>query len=145
MVTPLLAALAPTAMEAVSRLLDRIIPDPEQKAKALLELQKEENQQVLSEMQIALQQNQMQADINKIEAGSADLFISGWRPFIGWVCGVAFAYHFVLQPILAFAIANAGGEVKLPVFDMDALFTVLMGMLGLGGLRTIEKIRGRAK
>ena len=124
-------------MPAISGLLDKLIPDPVAREKAKLELMKID----LEEFRLALSADQMQADINKTEAASSELFVAGWRPFIGWVCGVAFAYHFVLQPILAFAIANAGGEVKLPVFDMDALFTVLMGMLGLGGLRTIEKIR----
>ncbi len=95
----------------------------------------------LEELQLALSADQMQADINKEEATSSNLFVSGWRPFIGWVCGVAFAYHFILQPLLAFIIANSGQKVELPVFDMQTLTTVLMGMLGLGGLRTLEKIR----
>ena len=130
---------------AISALLDKLIPDPAARERAKLELLRAEREGALKELQLALSADQMQADINKIEAGSADLFVAGWRPFIGWVCGVAFAYHFVLQPLLAFAIMNAGGEVRLPAFDMDALSTVLMGMLGLGGLRTIEKIRASAK
>lgn len=130
---------------AISALLDKIIPDPAAREKAKLELLTAEREHDLKELQLALSADQMQADINKIEAASSDIFISGWRPFIGWVCGVAFAYHFVLQPLLAFGIANAGGEARLPVFDMDALSTVLMGMLGLGGLRTIEKIKNIRK
>ena len=130
---------------AISALLDKLIPDPAARERAKLELLRAEREGALKELQLALSADQMQADINKIEAGSADMFVAGWRPFIGWVCGVAFAYHFVLQPLLAFAIMNAGGEVRLPAFDMDALSTVLMGMLGLGGLRTIEKIRASAK
>lgn len=132
-------------IDPISRLLDKIIPDPEARAKAQLELIKTERETDLEEFRLALSADQMQADINKIEAGNPDLFVSGWRPFIGWVCGVAFAYHFILQPLLAFAVANSGSEVKLPAFDMDALSTVLMGMLGLGGLRTIEKIRSTGK
>ncbi len=130
---------------ALSKLLDKIIPDPAAREQAKLELVKAERDADLQEFQLAVQADQMQADINKTEAASADLFVAGWRPFIGWVCGVAFAYHFILQPLLVFGIANAGGDVKLPVFDMQALSTVLMGMLGLGGLRTIEKIRGNAR
>lgn len=130
---------------AVSKLLDKLIPDPEARAKAQLELTKAGRESDLEEFRLALSADQMQADINRTEAASPELFIAGWRPFIGWVCGVAFCYHFIVQPLLAFAIANAGGEVKLPVFDMDALSTVLMGMLGLGGLRTIEKIRNAAR
>jgi hypothetical protein len=130
---------------AISTLLDRLIPDPAAREKAKLELMKAEQEGSLEALRLALSADQMQAEINKIEANNPDIFVSGWRPFIGWVCGVAFAYHFVLQPLLAFAIANGGGNVELPAFDMDALSTVLMGMLGLGGLRTIEKIRGSAK
>ena len=132
-------------IDPIARLLDKLIPDPEARARAQIELMKSERQFDLEEFRLAVSADQMQADINRQEAAHPNLFIAGWRPFIGWVCGVAFAYHFVLQPLLAFAIANNGGEAKLPAFDMDALSTVLMGMLGLGGLRTIEKIRRAAK
>jgi len=125
----------------ISELLDRIIPDPDARERAKIELVKAENAQSLQQMQLALQADQSQTQINQVEAQNPHLFVSGWRPFIGWVCGVAFAYHFIVQPLLAFAIANAGGEVKLPAFQMQELSTVLMGMLGLGSLRTIEKIR----
>ena len=126
---------------AISDLLDRLIPDPAAREHAKLELMKAETSAALQELQIAAAGDVAQAQINQVEAASPNLFVSGWRPFIGWVCGVAFAYHFIVQPLLAFAIVNAGGEVKLPVFDMQELSTVLMGILGLGSLRTIEKIR----
>jgi hypothetical protein len=130
---------------AISQLLDKIIPNPEEREKAKIELIKAERASDIEELRIAISADQMQADINKAEAGSNNLFIAGWRPFIGWVCGVAFAYHFIIQPVLAFAIANNGGKAELPTFDMQSLSTVLMGMLGLGGLRTIEKIKGSYK
>ena len=126
---------------AVSQLLDRIIPDPQARANAKLAMIQAENAQALQEMQLALEADANQTKINEQEAQNANLFVSGWRPFIGWVCGAAFGYHFILQPLLAFAIANSGGKVTLPVFDIQELSTVLMGMLGLGGLRTIEKIK----
>ncbi len=127
---------------AVSALLDRIIPDPVARERAKLELLKSERAQDLDELRAALSADQAQTDINKVEAASTDRFVAGWRPFIGWVCGVAFAYHFVLQPLLAFLLANStAAPVVLPAFDMDALSTVLMGILGLGGLRTLEKIK----
>ena len=134
---PVWLALVP----AISSLLDRIIPDPDARAKAKLALTEAQNAQALQEMQLALQADQSQTAIDQSEAQNKNLFVAGWRPFIGWVCGVAFAYHFIAQPLLAFIIANAGGNVKLPTFDMQELTTVLMGMLGLGGLRTIEKIK----
>lgn len=130
---------------AVSELLDRIIPDPQARERARLELLKAERSNELEAFRLALSADQMQTAINQQEAQNPNLFVSGWRPFIGWVCGVAFAYHFIIQPLLAFTIANAGGEVMLPAFAMEELSTVLMGLLGLGGLRTLEKIRGVRK
>jgi len=135
MVAPFLMAL----IDPISRIIDKIIPDPEAAAKAKLELLKADNAQYLEELQIALQADQMQADINKVEAGSESVFVSGWRPFVGWVCGFALAYHFVLQPLLAFFLSSIGHPVVLPVFDMGELVTILLGMLGLGSLRTVEK------
>lgn len=132
-------------LPAVSKLLDKIIPDPDAREAAKRELIRAERTQDLEELRLILSADQSQNSINQTEASHRELFVAGWRPFIGWVCGVAFGYHFVIQPILAFVIANSGSEVRLPVFDMDALFTVLMGMLGLGGLRTFEKIRNVSK
>ncbi|MDE3061020.1 MAG: holin family protein [Pseudomonadota bacterium] len=128
---------------ALSQLLERLIPDPQARANAKLALTQAENAQVLQEFQSALQADATQAQVDQQEASSENLFVSGWRPFIGWVCGGAFAYHFILQPLLAFFILNTGSKVNLPDFDMQQLSTVLMGMLGLGGLRTIEKINAR--
>ena len=125
---------------AISDLLDRIIPDPQAREAAKLQLANEENTVALQKIQMALQADQAQTQVNAIEAQNNNLFVSGWRPFIGWVCGIAFGYHFVLQPLLAFIIANSGREVHLPAFQMEELSTVLMGLLGLGGLRTLEKI-----
>lgn len=83
-----------------------------------------------------------QIEVNKEEA-KGNWFQSSWRPFVGWTCGVALAYHFVGQPVIIFAIALFGLEIPpLPEFDMGSLLTVLMGMLGLGGLRTFEKFKG---
>ena len=87
-----------------------------------------------------------QVEVNKAEAESGSVFKGGWRPFIGWVCGAAFAYHFVLQPFILFGVAVAGVTIpELPSFDMGSLMTVMMGMLGLGGLRSYEKKQGLTK
>ena len=125
---------------AISQLFDKIIPDPAARANAKLALTQEANAAALQQLQLDLQAAQMQADINKQEAASPSLFIAGWRPFVGWVCGAVFAYHFILQPILTYIMAACGHSFPLPAFDMQQLSAVLMGMLGLGGLRTIEKI-----
>jgi hypothetical protein len=87
-----------------------------------------------------------QIEVNKMEAASGSIFKGGWRPFIGWVCGIAFAYHFILQPLIIFGVSVAGIDVpELPEFDMSTLLTVLGGLLGLGTLRTYEKSKGLSK
>jgi len=124
------------------KLVDRIFPNPSDAAEAKLKLLELEQTGQLAVLAAETDLAKGQQSINLEEAKSANLFISGWRPFIGWTCGSAFAYHFILQPLIAFGFAMAGERVDLPVFDMDALFTVLMGMLGLGGMRSFEKSRG---
>ena len=89
---------------------------------------------------------QSQIDVNKMEAQSRHWFVAAWRPFIGWTCGIALMWHFVLsQFILFFATMFGYSLPALPEFDMGSLMTVLMGMLGLGGLRTFEKYKGMTK
>ena len=101
-------------------------------------LDKEEKAQLIQEI------NKAQIEVNKVEAGSTNLFVSGWRPFVGWTCGVALCYHFVLQPFLLFLLHSFGYQVDLPVFDMPTLTTILLGMLGLGGMRSLEKVKKSA-
>ena len=123
----------------VTGLLDKFIEDKDQKAKLAHDLatMAERHAQELVKGQI---------EINKAEAQHRSLFVAGWRPFVGWTCGVALAYHFVVAPLVLFATAYAGVEIPaLPEFDMGSLLTVLMGMLGLGGLRTFEKFKGLSK
>ena len=80
----------------------------------------------------------IQTKINEIEAKHRTVFVAGWRPFIGWVCGIAFAFHYIVMPLLL-----AYTDIKPIEFDTNSLFTVLMGMLGLGGLRTYEKLKDK--
>lgn len=127
----------PLLVEPISQLLDKLIPDPDARAKAQAELKSMD----LKAFEMALAADAAQTHVNAVEAASPSLFVAGWRPFIGWVCGVAFAYHYVLQPFLAFLMAATGHPVVLPAFDMETMTTVLIGMLGLGGLRTYEKLR----
>jgi hypothetical protein len=123
----------------ITGLLNKFIPDAGERAKLAHEIatMAEKHAHEIALAQIA---------VNKEEAASGSLFKGGWRPFIGWVCGSAFAYHFVLQPIMIFGIAAYGLDLPaLPVFDMASLMTVLGGLLGLGGLRTFEKVKGVEK
>jgi hypothetical protein len=123
-----------TAVAAGLKVLDKFIPDPEAKAKAEHELRA-----------ALLEWDTRQAEVNQSEAQHANVFVAGWRPFVGWTCGAAFAYHYVLQPLFVFTAALAGKTFVLPTFSMDDLFTVLLGLLGLGGLRTYEKFKGVAR
>lgn len=123
----------------VSGLLDKVIEDKDEKAKLAHEIATMAEKQAHD---IAL----AQIEVNKIEAQSSSFFKSSWRPFIGWVCGVAFAYHFIIQPIIIFIFAAVGYTLPtLPEFDMSTLMTVLGGLLGLGTLRTYEKSKGVSK
>jgi len=120
----------------VTGLLDKFIPDADERAKLAHEIATMAEKQA-HELALA------QIEVNKAEASSGSVFKGGWRPFIGWVCGIAFLYHFVLQPLLLFMIVVVGVQLPtLPEFDMNTLLTVLGGLLGLGSLRTFEKTRG---
>ena len=118
-----------------TQLLDKVIEDKDQKAQLAHEIatMAERHAQELAQGQL---------EINKLDA-KGNWFQSSWRPLVGWVCAIAFAWHFVIQSLLVFALTYAGLEVPdLPEFDMSALLTVLGGLLGLGSLRTFEKTRG---
>tara|TARA_S200002703_G_scaffold37157_1_gene32350 strand:+ start:1480 stop:1881 length:402 start_codon:yes stop_codon:yes gene_type:complete len=120
----------------VASLLDKFIPDADERERLAHEIatMSERHAQELAKGQI---------EINKTEAAHKSMFVAGWRPFVGWTCGIALAWHFVGQPLAVFIISYSGVEAPpLPVFEMESLLTVLLGMLGLGGLRTFEKTKG---
>lgn len=94
------------------------------------------------ELQANVQGAQMQADVNKIEAASDDMFVAGWRPFIGWVCGSGLAYQFIFAPLMTWIADLLGKHIVAPTLDLGTLVTLLLGMLGLGGMRTFEKTKG---
>ena len=123
----------------VSGILDKVIPDSDMKAKLAHEIA------TMSDTH-AQQALLAQLEINKAEAASGSLFKGGWRPAVGWVCALAFAYHYLLQPLLVFILTASGVDLpELPVFDMSTLLTVLGGLLGIGGLSTVEKAQGLTK
>jgi hypothetical protein len=123
----------------VTGLLDKFVEDKDEKNRLAHEIA------TLAEKQ-AHEAAMAQTNINAQEAKHRSVFVAGWRPFIGWTCGVALAYHFVLAPLILFGAGWAGAEIpELPAFDMDSLMTVLLGMLGLGGMRTFEKAKGLTK
>ena len=87
---------------------------------------------------------QGQLDINKAEAASPSIFVSGWRPAIGWVCGAACAWNWIGLPVALFVAGYTGHALSLAPADIMEMMPILLGMLGLGGLRTVEKINGVA-
>ena len=119
----------------VTGLLDKFIEDKDQKNALAHEIATIAEKQA-HEAQLA------QVEVNKQEAQHRSIFVAGWRPFVGWVCGIALAYHFVLAPIILFSVSIIGVQIpELPSFNMETLTTVLLGMLGLGGLRSFEKYK----
>jgi|TARA_B100000900_G_scaffold337283_1_gene299192 hypothetical protein len=118
-------------IEVADKVLGKFIPDKNLKMK----LQKE--------MTMAFHDaNLAQIQLNKQEAAHKNIFVAGWRPFVGWICGVALAYHFILSPIIETILIVSGLKIDLPSFEFSQLSSILMGMLGLGGLRTYEKMKG---
>lgn len=133
-------------IDPISRLLDKIIPDPEARDRAKAELVKQQLDAEMEQLRLAVSLDQGQLEINKVEAQHASVFVAGWRPYIGWVSGTALAYHTILQPLLAFSIANSTGQpAQLPEFQTELMIGVLMAMLGMGGYRTFEKFKGVTK
>lgn len=131
--------IADAVAGVVGKLIDRFIPDPAQKAAAEMELlrmaQAGEFKQIETELQLA----QMQADVNKVEAGSADPFTSRWRPSVGYVCAAGLAYAAIIEPCLRLLVTVGGVSAALPAVDTTLTMQLLFGLLGLGGMRTFEK------
>lgn len=123
--------------EIGGKVLDRVLPDPAQQAAAKLELMKLQQNGELAQIT-------GQMEINKVEAASSSIFVSGWRPSIGWVCGAGFAVQFVIGPLAEWGSALYGHPVKFPQMDTGTMMPLLLGMLGLGGLRTAEKLADKA-
>jgi len=134
----MLAALIPALIPLVGDVLDRFFPDKEKAEQAKREIESQLTQH-LANIDLA------QLEVNKEEAKSRNVFIAGWRPFIGWTCGIALCWTYILQPIAQFVLAQTGHLIDLPGLDMSTMMPVLLGMLGLGGLRTWEKHKGLTK
>lgn len=129
----ILSGILPSVINLVGKAFGIDMTSDENKLKAAeIEL---ETQRLIAE------QMKGQMEVNAEEARHQSLFVAGWRPFVGWVCGMAFAYHFLIQPFLIFLMEIFNKTIEMPYFDMTTLTTVLMGMLGLGVLRTYEKTK----
>ena len=118
------------------KIIERLFPDPTAKAAAELELLKLTQ---AGELQAVL----AQLEINAKEAAHPSVFVAGWRPFVGWCCGAGLAYATIGHNLLTWAAAAKGWPVP-PAIDSDVLIYTLGGLLGIGGLRTVEKVKGVA-
>ena len=135
--TGVLGMLIPGLTPVVQKLVD-LIPDPNARAKAAAEAQ----QQMLTILSSA---DLAQLEVNKAEAQSGSVFVAGWRPMIGWVCALSLAYQYLGRAIATAIFDAAGWRLPyLPGLD-EHLWELLFAMLGLGGLRTIEKMNGASK
>lgn len=112
------------------KLLDRFVPDPAAKLAAQAEL-----------LKFAHSADLAQTEVNKAEAAHASIFVSGWRPFIGWVCGWACAWNWIGLPVVKTMTVIMGYNLVLAPADLEQMMPVLLGMLGMGGLRTFEKVK----
>ena len=135
----MIQSLIPSLLPAVTDVIGRFLPeDKEKRAAAEREIEKQLATH-LAKIDLA------QLEINKQDAAHRNIFVSGWRPFIGWSCGIAMCYAYIIQPITVFVLAQTGNLVSLPTLDLSEMMPVLLGMLGLGGLRSFEKYKKISK
>ena len=127
---------------AAQSLIERFFPDPEKKAAAQLELLKMQQNGELAQLAAETDLAKLQLQVNVEEAKSTNWFVAGWRPGIGWVCGAGLAYAALVEPFARFiAKVGFGYTGEFPVISTDLTLQILMGMLGLGAMRSVEKIK----
>lgn len=122
----------------ITSLLDKFIPDADEKARLAHEIA------TLAERQ-AHEIAKAQIEVNKTEAASASLFVSGWRPAVGWVCVGGLGFNFLVVPLGNFYLNLTGSTILIPALDLSQMMPVLLGMLGLGAYRSFEKVKGVAR
>ncbi|NOZ43376.1 MAG: hypothetical protein GXP02_09510 [Alphaproteobacteria bacterium] len=132
--TKILGGPAIDAVTAVGNVVDKLFTSDDERAQAAILMEK-----IRQKPQI------LQAEINRVEASHRSLFVAGWRPFIGWVCGLGFLWAFLLLPLFQWIVAIEGLDVTAPAILTDNMMELVMALLGLGTLRTAEKMTGRSK
>jgi hypothetical protein len=144
MVAPVVVAAIPAVLDFGVQLIDRLFPDPKAAESAKLALLKMQLDGQLAEMEFTAKLAEAQTQTNNIDATSTNPFQSGWRPFIGWVCGGGLAYQFLFRPLFNFVLLVADKTAQMPALELETLMTLLFGILGLGAYRSFEKVRGVA-
>ncbi len=135
-------ALGGSITDGIAKIISLFKVDPTVALSKQVELQEIQLKMQSDAAAAVAQQLHDQAAIDQTEAANSNLFIAGWRPFIGWVCGAGLAAQFIVGPIVTWAATLMHHPVAFPTLDMGTLLTLLLGMLGLGGMRTYEKISG---
>ena len=122
----------------VTRLLDKFIEDKDQKARLAHDLatMAQKHAQELAKAQL---------DVNKTEAAHKSMFVAGWRPAVGWVCCIGLGSNYLFIPMANFVLVVSGSDITVPALDLSEMMPVLMGMLGLGVMRSYEKVNSVAR
>lgn len=126
----------------IARIISLFKVDPNLALQKQVEVEEIKLQMVRDAADAASREVQGQLNVNAAEAANTNLFVSGWRPFIGWVCGLGLATQFMVNPLVTWIAALAGKPVAFPSLDLGTLLTLLFGMLGLGAMRSYEKVQG---
>lgn len=134
MLDKLFAATAATPIEAIGNVFDKLFTSDEERAQAEAVLEKLRQQPAL-----------LQVELNKIEAAHASVFVAGWRPAVGWICAAGVGWAYLGHPLFLWAAALWSPGLQPPVIQTDSLFELVLAMLGMAGLRSFEKAKGRAK
>ena len=132
------------ALDIGGKLIDRLWPDPQQAAQAKLELIKMQQSGELAKLTAETDLAKAQSATNTAEASNPNVLVSGWRPAVGWVCAMGLFSQFIVRPFCEFGAHILGKVIEYPSLDLGTLTTLLFGMLGLGALRTTEKLKGVA-
>ena len=127
---PILTSILPM----IGTVLDRVIPDKEASAKAIRDIE-------ATLIENSAQINLAQLEINKVEAGHKSIWVSGWRPSIGWCCSLGIFWAYIGRPVADYAVVMSGSDIILPEIPTDALMELTFAMLGMAGLRTFEKLK----
>lgn len=133
------------ALQIINKGLDLAFPDTTEADNAKQRLAEMALKGELDDLQNEFQLAMGQLEVNKAESQHADIFISGWRPFIGWICGCAFAWNYLFRDLTVLLANLAGAELTPVTLDLSEMMPVLLGMLGLGGYRSYEKAKGVAR
>lgn len=127
------------AFDAGKILIEKIWPDPVKQSQELRALEELRQNGDIAELNAHVKLLTGQLEVNKTEATHKSIFVAGWRPFVGWVCGLGLAYASILEPLMRFIAKLSGYNGLFPVIDTTLTMQVLIGMLGLGVMRTREK------